>query len=322
MGENNRYSEIYLAGGCFWGTEKYISAIRGVVATDVGYANGNTLNPSYEEVCYHNTGHAETVHVVYDSHIVSLDFLLKLFYECIDPTTVDRQGGDKGHQYRTGIYYNNEEDKLIILNSIENLQKNYKKPIMIEVKPINNYTIAEKHHQKYLDKNPNGYCHIGNVIFEKAKQSIIDSSKYYVLDKEKLKNSLNKMQYDVTQKNGTEPPFENEYWDFFEKGIYVDITSGEPLFVSSDKFESGCGWPSFSKPIDKNVTKEKVDSSHGMIRTEVRSSAGDAHLGHVFEDGIKALGGKRYCINSAALKFISESEMEEKGYEYLLPFIK
>ena len=168
---NNKLKEIYLAGGCFWGTEKYLSLVHGIAETEVGYANGNTENPSYEDVCYRDTGHAEAVKVLYDPYKIRLEFILKLFYDVIDPTSVNRQGNDVGTQYRTGIYYVDEKDKDIILNSIKELQNSYKKPIAIEVKPLENYYEAEEYHQKYLDKNPNGYCHIGRNKFEKAKQA-------------------------------------------------------------------------------------------------------------------------------------------------------
>lgn len=167
--QNKTLKEIYLAGGCFWGTEKYFAGIPGVIKTDVGFANGTTKNPSYEEVCHNNTGHAETVHVEYDPKKVRLEFLLDLYYDVIDPTSVNRQGGDIGTQYRTGIYYVDEEDAGMIHNSIKKLQLNYDKPIAVEVLPLNNYYPAEKYHQKYLDKNPNGYCHIGKQKFEQAK---------------------------------------------------------------------------------------------------------------------------------------------------------
>ena len=172
MDASNNYKEIYLAGGCFWGTEKYLSGMKGVVKTDVGYANGNTENPTYEEVCRNNTGHAETVRVVYNSSVISLPFILDLYYDAINPISVNRQGGDVGTQYRTGIYYVNEEDKAVIDKSIQELQKKYNKPIAIEVLPLKNYYLAEEYHQKYLDKNPNGYCHIGRNKFEKAKLAV------------------------------------------------------------------------------------------------------------------------------------------------------
>lgn len=310
--------EIYLAGGCFWGTEKYLENIPGVLSTEVGYANGNTMNPTYEEVCYRNTGHAETVKVEYDDHEVGLPFILELYYDVINPVSINRQGGDVGTQYRTGIYFTDEEDEAAILDSVSNLQKRYKERIAIEVKPLENYCRAEEYHQKYLDKNPGGYCHIGSDKFAKAEKAVDTSKKYVKKTLDELKASLNEMQFGVTQHSETEPPFRNEYFDTFEEGIYVDITTGEPLFLSDDKFESGCGWPSFSRPIDSGLIKDVTDRSHGMLRTEVRSSRGDAHLGHVFEDGPAEQGGLRYCINSASLKFIPKGKMEEEGYgEYL-----
>ncbi len=315
-------SEIYLAGGCFWGTEKYFSAIRGVLSTQVGYANGNTENPTYEEVCYQNTGHVEAVRVVYDSAIIPLAFLLELYYESIDPVSINRQGGDYGTQYRTGIYYINNGDFEVIQASLAQLQERYEKPIAIEVEPLHNFSPAEEHHQKYLEKHPDGYCHISKPKFEKAAKSVVNPTVYRVPGADTLRETLTAKQYEVTQNNATEPPFHNEFWDTFQSGIYVDITTGEPLFASSDKFESGCGWPSFSKPIDPSVIQEKYDTSHGMHRTEVRSRTGNAHLGHVFPDGPQKSGGLRYCINSASLRFIPKEEMAQEGYGYLLDLIQ
>ncbi len=315
-------SEIYLAGGCFWGTEKYLSSIKGVLSTQVGYANGSTENPTYEEVCHQNTGHAEVVRVIYDSEIIPLAFLLELYYESIDPVYINLQGNGYGTQYRTGIYYIDDEDLKIINDSIAKLQKRYEEDITIEIEPLNNFSPAEEYHQKYMDKNPDSYCHISQEKLEKATKSIVNPTVYKSPDEDTLRKILTKTQYEVTQSSATEPPFQNEFWDTFQPGIYVDITSGEPLFASTDKFESGCGWPSFSKPIDPNVIHEKYDKSYGMHRTEVRSRAGNAHLGHVFNDGPKKTGGLRYCINSASLRFIPKEEMEQEGYGYLLDLIK
>lgn len=307
-------AEIYLAGGCFWGTEKYLKMIRGVRSTQAGYANGQTINPSYEDVCYRDTGHAEAVRVVYDADVLPLDFLLNLFFESIDPTSVNRQGGDIGVQYRTGVYYTDKGDLPVIEAAIASLQEKYEKPIAVEVLPLDNYSPAEEYHQNYLDKNPGGYCHIGPALFEKASRAVVNQALYPPKGKQALQKTLTQMQFDVTQNSATEPPFKNEYWDHEHDGIYVDITTGEPLFSSGAKFDSGCGWPSFSRPIDPAVLQEKRDTSHGMLRTEVCSRSGDAHLGHVFEDGPKDLGGLRYCINSAALRFIPTQEMEKEGY--------
>lgn len=314
--------EIYLAGGCFWGLEEYLANLPGVIETEVGYANGNTENPSYEQVCRENTGHAETVHTVYDSEKISLGFLLERYFEVIDPTSLNRQGGDVGSQYRTGIYYVNEEDRLIAQKALDKLQQSYRKRIAVELLPLKNFYRAEDYHQKYLQKNPHGYCHIPRSRFADAKMAHDPSKRYIRRSDEELKEMLTPDQYAVTRQNATEPPFRNAYFDEHRKGIYVDITTGEPLFASSDKFDSGCGWPSFSRPIPGSSIVEKLDTSHGMLRTEVRSGIGDAHLGHVFEDGPEELGGLRYCINSASLRFIPKEEMEAEGYGHLLSLVE
>ena len=310
-------AEIYLAGGCFWGAEKYLAAIRGVLKTQVGYANGTTENPSYEDVCRRGTGHAEAVRVVYDKAVLPLKFLLSLYYEAVDPTSLNRQGNDRGVQYRTGIYYTDADDRPVIDASIAGLREKLAKPVAIEVGPLKNFSPAEEYHQKYLDKNPGGYCHIGTDKFSRAAAAVVDPSAYSPPDRAALRASLTPAQYAVTQEAATEPPFSNEFWDHTRPGIYVDITTGEPLFSSADKFESGCGWPSFSKPLDPDVVREKKDASLGRIRTEVRSRLGDAHLGHVFSDGPRDTGGLRYCINSAALRFIPKEDMDREGYGYL-----
>ncbi len=316
-----RKKEIHLAGGCFWGLGKYLASIPGVIHTEVGYANGKTEKPSYEDVCCRDTGHVETVRVEYKPDRISLMGLLCLFYQVIDPTSLNRQGNDIGSQYRTGIYYTDPDDLDMILQSIALLQNGYTKKIAIETKLLLNYFPAEEYHQNYLDKNPGGYCHISSRYFDSAKYAIVDPFEYSAPQKESLKQNLNAMQYEVTMKNGTEPPYQNDYWDHFQDGIYVDITTGEPLFSSKDKFEA-CGWPSFSKPIDPQSVKSKKDLSHGMMRDEVRSRVGNIHLGHVFEDGPNESGGLRYCINSAALRFIPKKKMEEEGYGKYLELLQ
>ncbi|MEY8686405.1 peptide-methionine (R)-S-oxide reductase MsrB [Bacteroides sp. AN502(2024)] len=316
-------AEIYLAGGCFWGTEHFLKQIRGVESTQVGYANSNVAHPSYEQVCSGKTNAAETVKVVYDPKTVDLNLLLDLYFKTIDPTSLNRQGNDRGTQYRTGIYYVDTEDLPVIKQAIQLLSVQYKTPIVIEVNPLTNFYPAETYHQDYLDKNPGGYCHINPALFEVARKANPPKAKVYQKpDDATLRKKLSAEQYAVTRKNATEPAFHNEYWNEYRPGIYVDITTGEPLFVSTDKFDSGCGWPSFSQPIQKDIITEKKDTSHGMIRTEVRSKTGDAHLGHVFTDGPKDKGGLRYCINSASLRFIPKEKMEEEGYGEYVPLVK
>lgn len=319
--DNKDLKTIYLAGGCFWGVEKYFSLIPGVKETEAGYANGSTASPTYEEVCSGKTGHAETVKVVFDPEELSLPFLLEQYYSIIDPVSVNKQGNDRGIQYRTGIYYADEKDKPVIETSLKRLQQHFTQPLAIEVQPLRQFSRAEKYHQRYLDKNPGGYCHIPPAKFREASQTRENEPVYRKKSDEELRRVLTREQFAVTRNNATEPPFRNEYFNNDRPGIYVDVTTGEPLFLSTDKFDSGCGWPSFSRPIKEELIQEKQDFSHGMRRTEVRSKTGDAHLGHVFTDGPKEQGGLRYCINSASLKFIPEQDMEAQGYGKYLPLL-
>lgn len=315
-------AQIYLAGGCFWGMEKYLASIHGVEATEVGYANGNTEHPSYEDVCKKNTDHAETVRVQYNPGHVTLPFLLALYFDAIDPTSVNRQGGDSGTQYRTGIYYTDPADLPVIERSLAALQAKLSKPVAIEVLPLAQFYPAEEYHQRYLDKNPGGYCHIGADRFKSAAAAVVNPSDYARPDADALRQGLTPEQFEVTQHSATEAPFRNAFHAQFQPGIYVDVTTGEPLFSSTDKFESGCGWPAFSKPIDPHVVSEHMDTTLGRVRTEVRSRVGDAHLGHVFEDGPKSKGGLRYCINSASLRFVPREDMTREGYAALLPLVE
>lgn len=312
--------KIYLAGGCFWGLEKYMSLIRGVTATEAGYANGSLPDPTYQEVCSGTTGHAETVEVTYDPQRVSLGFLVRMFFDAIDPTAVGRQGNDVGEQYRSGIYYTDAEDLSLIQAEIAKLEAGLGKKSAIEVAELSSYYPAEEYHQKYLDKHPNGYCHIGPAKMDKAARAVVDPTEYARPPLSELKARLSDESWRVTMQNDTERPFTGEYSNHFKEGIYVDITTGEPLFSSRDKFDAGCGWPSFSQPIDPNVIREKEDLSLFRKRTETRSRIGDAHLGHVFDDGPRDKGGLRYCINSAALRFVPLEKMDEEGYGYLLGF--
>jgi peptide methionine sulfoxide reductase msrA/msrB len=310
--------EIYLAGGCFWGVEAYMSRIDGVVDAVSGYANGNTVNPTYEDVSHRNSGHAETVQVRYDTREISLDEVLIYFFRIIDPTSLNRQGPDVGSQYRTGIYYVDPADRAVIDHRIEDVQKEYEQPVVVEVEPLAQFFEAEEYHQDYLEKNPGGYCHIDLTL---ADEPVVRVSDYPKPPEDEIRRILTDEQYRVTQEGATEAPFTNPYDHLFEPGIYVDVVTSEPLFSSRDKFDSGSGWPSFTRPIVPYVVTYHTDTSHGMPRTEVRSRAGDSHLGHVFEDGPADQGGLRYCINSAALRFIPRDEMEAAGYGELLAWL-
>jgi len=317
--DDSTFKEIYFAGGCFWGVEAYMERINGVYDATSGYANGNTENPSYEDLLYRESGHAETVHVIYDSTKVDLETLLTYYFKVIDPTSLNKQGNDKGTQYRTGIYYVNDGDLDIISEFVAKEQSKYDKEIVVEVQPIEHYYLAEDYHQDYLYKNPNGYCHIDLSL---ADEIIIDPALYPIPNDEVLKEQLTDIQYRVTQLGETETAFSNEYWDTFDAGIYVDVVTGEPLFSSVDKYDSGCGWPSFTKPISEFVVEYYQDNSYNMKRIEVRSRSGDTHLGHVFSDGPEDKGGLRYCINSASIRFVPLEEMESEGYDYLVKFVE
>ena len=310
-------AEIYLAGGCFWGLEEYFSRIEGVKKTTVGYANGQVESTNYQLI--HQTDHAETVHLIYDEERVSLREILLYYFRVIDPLSVNKQGNDVGRQYRTGVYYTDEGDKAVIEQVFAEQEKQLGQKIAVELEPLRHYVLAEDYHQDYLKKNPGGYCHI-NV--NDAYQPLVDPGQYEKPTDAELNEQLTQEQYQVTQNSATERPFHNAYNATFEEGIYVDVTTGEPLFFAADKFESGCGWPSFSRPIAREVLRYYEDKSHGMERIEVRSRSGNAHLGHVFTDGPESAGGLRYCINSAALRFIPKEKMEAEGYAYLLQYMK
>lgn len=319
--ESENMREVYFAGGCFWGVEAYFAQIPGVHDVTVGYANGRAQNPTYEQVCSGTTGHAETVHVIYDPHQVSLKTLAEHFFQIINPLSVDRQGNDVGNQYRTGIYYTDPGDRKLLQGVVEAQEEKYQSPIATELLPLSNYYLAEEYHQDYLKKNPGGYCHIDFSKLSEVEQ-LIDPSDYSKPSEEELRAKLTEEQYRVTQLGETERAFTGEHDHRFEPGLYVDVATGEPLFLSTDKYDSGCGWPSFSKPIAPEVIVEYADTSLGLNRTEVRSRVGNSHLGHVFEDGPKEMGGLRYCINSAALRFIPYENMAQEGYEALKDLIK
>lgn len=309
---------IYLAGGCFWGTAHLFSLVPGVVKATAGYANSIVANPTYQQVCTGNTHAAETVQVEYDPDRVSLSDLLMLFFRSIDPLSLNRQGNDVGTQYRTGIYYTDPADVEPIQAQLATLQRRHTQKLAIEMMPLQNFYPAEEYHQDYLVKNPDGYCHINPALFKEARQM---QSRHAGADRAELRQRLTPLQWEVTQNGATERPFTNEYDHEFRRGIYVDVTDGTPLFLSSRKYDSGCGWPAFTRPIDDSLLTQNVDTSYGRIRTEVRSASSDAHLGHVFNDGPAREGGLRYCINSAALRFIPIEEMEAAGYARFIPLI-
>ena len=309
---------IYLAGGCFWGVQKFIDQFDGVTATEVGYANGPEMAPSYRDVCS-SSGHAETVKIDYDPGRISLTRLLNYYFMVIDPLSVNQQGNDRGIQYRTGIYYTEDSQLPEIEAVYREQEKKAGAKLAVELMPIRNFFTAEEYHQKYLDKNPAGYCHIPRKMFHiqammkpAGKEKSAPASRAETA--EELRARIGDIAYEVTQNAATERAFTGEYDRFFEDGIYVDVVSGEVLFSSKDKYDSGCGWPAFTKPVTNDAVSESLDTSYGMLRTEVRSSGSGSHLGHVFHDGPKQAGGLRYCINSAALRFISYCDMDAEGY--------
>lgn len=310
------------AGGCFWCMVKPFDKYDGVEKVTVGYTGGRITNPTYEQVCSGNTGHYEAVEILYDENVIDYLELVKAFFMSIDPTDEGGQFNDRGRSYETAVFYTDDDQKTIAENYKSALDKSqmFDKPIAVKILKAEEFYEAEDYHQDYYKKNPFRYK--AYYAGSGRKQFVEDTWKLSDLKKQELKNKLTEMQYKVTQENGTEPPFANEYYDNFQEGIYVDIVTGKPLFSSTDKFESGCGWPAFSKPINNGYIKENDDFSHGISRVEVRSRDGDSHLGHVFEDGPAESGGLRYCINSASLKFIPKNKMKECGYEDYLKYLK
>ncbi len=344
----------YFAGGCFWCTESDYEKLEGVRELISGYMGGEEKEPSYNDVASGKTGHRESIKVVYDPRVVSYRQLVLTLFRHSDPTDADGSFYDRGEQYTSAIYYQTQEENEIADSVIRELEEKeiFNKPIATQVEPAGTFWIAEEYHQDYYKKNPLQYSYYrtgsGRDVFtntvwddetyeslfttntnkekkdgmsNEQKTSNVRWEEYQKPDDKTLKETLTDLQYYVTQKEGTETPFQNEYWDNHEEGIYVDIVSGEPLFSSTDKFDSGTGWPSFLKPIDNHFVTEHKDFKLIIPRTEIRSRYADSHLGHIILDGPEENDKIRYCMNSAALRFIPKEKLEEEGLgEYITLF--
>lgn len=309
---SNQFELATFAGGCFWCMVSPFDEQPGIMEVISGYTGGHTENPTYEEVCSDTTGHYEAVQIKFDPDVFPYKKLLNLFWQQIDPTDIGGQFNDRGQSYRTAIFYHNEAQRELAVNSKKELSASgrFQKPIVTEILPAGPFFKAEKKHQHYYKKNPFHY----NLYKEgSGRASFIRDKWMQTKSDEELRKELASIQYEVTRKNATEPPFQNEFWNHTEEGIYVDIITGVPLFSSLDKYDAGCGWPSFTRPLKRIEIEEKLDTSHGMRRIEVRSKTSDSHLGHVFDDG-PGPDRARYCINSAALRFIPKNRLKEEGY--------
>ncbi|MCA1055011.1 peptide-methionine (S)-S-oxide reductase MsrA [Rossellomorea aquimaris] len=305
------------AGGCFWCMVEPFDEQEGILEITSGYTGGETEDPSYKDVISGDTGHVEAVRITFDPQRFPYKKLVDLFWQNIDPTDDGGQFKDRGDSYKTVIFYHNESQRNVAEDSKGELEASgkFKDPIVTEILPAQPFYEAEDYHQDFYKKNAFRYA-----LYKRGSGREEFKRTHWPKDRSHLRVLLTDMQYFVTQENGTEPPYENEYWDNTKEGLYVDVVSGEPLFTSKDQYDSGCGWPSFTKPVMDASVKERYDLSHKSTRVEVRSREGDSHLGHVFTDG-PGPKGLRYCINSAALRFIPKERLEAEGYgDFLMLF--